>query len=178
MRPIDKVETERLVLRLPVRDDAKRIYEAFGTDPEVTRYLGWRPHTSPEQAEEAMSRRLAALAEGRELSWVLTLRETGELIGNLSLWPGGHQVELGYVLGRAHWNRGYMTEAARALIDWALAQDGVYRVWASADVDNTASARVLEKCGMRHEGVLRRFGVHPNVSAEPRDCVLYARVRP
>ena len=70
-----------------------------------------------------------------------------------------------------------MTEVVRAVADWALAQPEVHRVWAVCDVDNLASARVLEKAGMECEGRLRRWFLHPNVSAAPRDCWCYARVK-
>ena len=70
-----------------------------------------------------------------------------------------------------------MTEAARVIVDWVLKQEGIYRVWAFCDVENLASARVLEKVGMQKEGVLRRWMIHPNVSDEPRDCYCYAITR-
>jgi len=53
----------------------------------------------------------------------------------------------------------------------------IYRVFATCDVDNPASAKVMEKAGMKYEGLLRRYMIHPNVSEEPRDCLMYARVR-
>lgn len=95
----------------------------------------------------------------------------------LELRPSGHRAELGYVLARDCWGRGVMTEAAQAVVTWALAQPGIYRVWAVTDVDNHGSARVLEKIGMQREGLLRRWMMHPNLSPEPRDCWCFARVR-
>lgn len=73
--------------------------------------------------------------------------------------------------------QGYVTEIARASLDHVFAIPGVWRVSAYCDVENVASAQVLEKVGMQREGVLRRFIIHPNLSAEPRDAYLYARVR-
>ena len=70
-----------------------------------------------------------------------------------------------------------MTEAPRALVDHTLARPSTWRVWAVCDVDNVASARVLENAGMEREGTLRRYIVHPAVSPIPRDVHLYARVR-
>lgn len=70
-----------------------------------------------------------------------------------------------------------MPEALRALTDWALAQPGIWRAVATCDVENRASARVMEKAGMRCEGVLRRHTIHPNLQPEPRDCRLYARTK-
>jgi len=61
--------------------------------------------------------------------------------------------------------------------DYVLAQPAMYRVWAVCDVDNTASARVMEKIGMMREGLMRRGVLHPNISSEPRDCWVYAKVK-
>ena len=105
------------------------------------------------------------------------MRETGRLAGAIDIRPDGHRVELGYILGRAYWSQGFMTEVVGAGGDWALAQPEVHRIWAVCDVDNRASARVLEKVGMEREGRLRRWSAHPNVSLAPRDCWCYARVK-
>jgi RimJ/RimL family protein N-acetyltransferase len=70
-----------------------------------------------------------------------------------------------------------MTEAARVVVEWALSCPDVYRVWATCDVDNVASARLLEAVGMQREGVLRRWLVHPNVGDAPRDALCYALVK-
>jgi RimJ/RimL family protein N-acetyltransferase len=70
-----------------------------------------------------------------------------------------------------------MTEAVKGLIAWALKQQHIYRIWAVCDVDNVASARVMEKAGMVREGTLRRWSVHPNISREPRDSYCYAIVK-
>ena len=74
-----------------------------------------------------------------------------------------------------------MAEAVRAVTQWALAQPGIFRVWAVCDIDNHASARVLEKAGMQLEGILRRWSGHPAADQSapevPRDCVCYAIVK-
>jgi RimJ/RimL family protein N-acetyltransferase len=89
----------------------------------------------------------------------------------------GEKWELGFVLAQPHWGKGYMTEAVRGLVAWALKQKEIYRVWAVCDTDNVASARVMEKAGMQREGTLRRWSVHPNLSLEPRDSYCYAIVK-
>jgi len=84
---------------------------------------------------------------------------------------------MGYIIGREYWGRGYMTEVVRAVSDWVLAQPEIHRVWAMCDVDNLASARVMEKSGMEREGRLRRWTVHPNTGPAPRDFWCYSRVK-
>ncbi len=88
-----------------------------------------------------------------------------------------HRVEFGFVIARPFWGQGYMTEALSTLVDWSLDQPQIWRASAFCDIDNLASARVMEKAGMIFEGILRRFFVHPNISGEPRDCRMYSKVR-
>jgi ribosomal-protein-alanine N-acetyltransferase len=174
-----RLETKRLRLRLRrhVLGDAAEIFEMYARDPEVARYVTWRPHARVRTVREVLRGRAAAWRVGTAFSWAVTLREGGNVVGNVEARPAGHRVELGYVLARACWGRGLMTEAAGAVAEWALAQPGVWRLWAVCDVDNAPSARVLEKIGMTREGRLRAWTVHPNVSAAPRDCWCSARVR-
>jgi RimJ/RimL family protein N-acetyltransferase len=88
-----------------------------------------------------------------------------------------HTVDIGYVLARKHWGAGLMPEAIRALAQVALALPSIFRVQATCDIDNRASARTLEKSGFVREARLERYIVHPNISPEPRPCLMYARCR-
>ncbi len=85
---------------------------------------------------------------------------------------------MGYSLARAQWGCGYATEALRAVAAWVLQQPEIFRLWAVCDIENVASARVLEQVGMQREGVLRKWIRHPNRDAVPRDCLCYALVKP
>ena len=107
----------------------------------------------------------AGLASGSGSRWVATP-------AIMAMMPGRT-----VVLARAAWGQGLMTEALRAVVELGLAETHLYRIAAVCDVDNRPSARVLEKAGMQREGRLRRYILHPNVSAEPRDVYLYARTR-
>ena len=161
----------------PVRlDDAEAIFEEYAGDPAVTRFLIWRPQPSADGVREFLQGALARTAAGEEAHWVIT-RDGDRPIGAIGCTFESFRVELGYVLGRAHWNEGIMSEAVRAVVDWALAREPIHRVWACCDVENLASARVLEKAGMTREGLLRRWSLHPNVSDVPRDCYVYSVIR-
>lgn len=98
-------------------------------------------------------------------------------MGMITARVDDHKWELGYVLSRSNWGKGFMTEAVKGVIEWALKQPEIFRVWAVCDVDNRASARVMEKTGMKREGRLSRWSVHPNLSAQPRDSYCYAMVK-
>jgi RimJ/RimL family protein N-acetyltransferase len=178
MTPPAALETSRLRLRVPRVDDAPALFAAYTTDPEVTRYLSWRPHTGlPDTARFLRDYCEAGWASGGPYTWLICLAETDAAVGVIDIRPAGHRVEIGYALGRPHWGRGLMPEAARAVTDWAIAQPGIERVWAVCDIDNLASARVLEKIGMWREGLLRAWTVHPNVSPRPRDVWSFSRVK-
>lgn len=175
--PPRELRTARLVLRIPRLDDAPAIFEGYAQDPEVTRYLCWPPHRDLAVTQGFVRGRLAAWEQGHDLTWAITRPGEDRCLGMIGIRLDGFKADIGYVLARAFWGHGLMSEAARAVADWGLSLPAVYRVWAMCDVDNRASARVLEKCGMNFEGVLHRFIVHPAVGPEPRDCRCYARVR-
>lgn len=174
MQPIYRdLRTERLVLRCPEQDDAERIFRTFGSDPEVTRFLTWRPHRSIADAEAALAQRLQRLRDGSEYSWVVQRADHREAIGIVSAWLAGGGAELGFVLARAHWNLGLMTEAVSAVTEWAFAEGGAARVWATCDLENVGSARVLEKARFTKLGLLARDIVRPNLSPISRPSLLF-----
>jgi RimJ/RimL family protein N-acetyltransferase len=172
------LNTDRLVLRPPKQDDAAVIFETYAQDPEVTRYLTWRPHQQLADAQAYVERCRAGWKSGKELTWMLTRRDDQQVLGAIGVRHDGFKANIGYVIARAFWGQGLMTEAGRALLGQAQRFDELRRVWAVCDVDNRASARVMEKIGMTYEGTLRRWIIHPNISALPRDVLCYAWIRP
>ena len=177
MRPPERFETERLVIRVPHLSDAQSIFGGYAQDAEVTRYLVWRPHKDVHETERFLTERIADWEHGARFPWVITLKDDGELIGMVEIRINSFKADVGYVIARKWWSKGFATEALRPVVKWAMEQPGIYRVWALCDVANVASARVLEKAGMQREGVLRRNMLHPNVSAEPRNSYCYALVK-
>jgi RimJ/RimL family protein N-acetyltransferase len=175
--PPQTFETYQLVLRRPRMSDADDIFENYASDPEVTRYMTWRPYKDRSEVGPFLQSRLARWDSGEEYSWVLTMRSDDRVIGMIACRVRDYAADIGYVLSRKYWSRGYVTEAATAITDWAASLETVYRVWAVCDVENKTSTRVLEKIGMQREGILRRYIVHPNISPEPRDCFVYSKAR-
>jgi len=172
----ERIETARLILRKPMLEDAKEVFEAYASDPEVTRYLTWLTHTSIDETRESLVRAIAGWEKSNTFTWMIRLKPTLELVGSIDIRLETN-ANIGYVLARPFWNRGYMTEAVKELIRWALKTDEIFRAWAVCDVENVASVRVLEKAGMEREGILRRWIVLPNRSSKPRDCICYAKVK-
>lgn len=173
-----RLSTVRLLLRKPKLSDASPLFREYATDPEVVRYLSWQAHRCEQETTDFLRQCLETWIDGTNYSYVIELlEEPDRLIGMIDIRPRGQRVEYGYVLSRECWGRGYMSEALSSLVDWSLAQPNVWRASAYCDCENLASARVMEKAGMRFEGTLRRYMVFPNVSREPRDCRMYAKVR-
>ncbi len=168
----------RLRLRPPRPEDAQTIFDGWAQDAEVTRHLTWRPHQQLDETRRFIASCLETWRGPTRRPWVITRFEHDVPIGMLELRLDGHQASLGYVLARPAWGQGLMTEAVQTLAQMALHELPVARVWAVCDVDNVASARVLERSGLLREGRLRRCIMHPNVGDEPRDVYLYARTRP
>jgi [ribosomal protein S5]-alanine N-acetyltransferase len=177
INPPETLETARLRLRKPVLEDADEIFRQYAQDVEVTKYVSWRAHRSVNETREFIRLCLEELAAKKSVHLVIVRKEDHQLLGMIGLRGGDHKWELGYVLARAYWRKGYMTEAVKALVTWALQRPEIYRVWAVCDIDNKASARVMEKAGMQREGILRRWSIHPNVSDEPRDSHCYAIIK-
>jgi len=138
MKPPATFETPRLRLRPPDADDAAAIFMTWAQDATVSRYMNWRPHRSLDDTRVFLHYCAEGWEHGGPFNWVIALPENGPPIGTIELRPQGHRLEMGYVLARSWWGRGFMTEVARGLVEWALAQPEVHRVWAVCDVENTA----------------------------------------
>jgi RimJ/RimL family protein N-acetyltransferase len=177
INPPKTLKTERLRLRKAKLSDAEAIFRQYAQDPEVTKYVSWRAHSDVEETRDYMRMCLLAWDVGKAFHWVIERLEDKQVIGMIIARVDKEKWELGYVLARKYWGRGYMTESLKGLIAWALKQKNIFRIWAVCDVDNAASARVMEKAGMQREGILRRWSVHPNISPEPRDSSCYAIVK-
>jgi len=172
------IKTARLVLRVPRPEDAAIIFTAYAQDAEVCRYLVWSPHKSIVETKDFLQRVISAWGTRTRFPYVITRGEDGQLLGMIEVRLYDYKADVGYVLAREFWSKGYVSEALCSVIDVTFALDRVYRVGALCDVDNTASARVMEKAGMVYEGTLRRYSLHPNVNAdEPRDVRVYAKTR-
>lgn len=166
--------TERLLLRRPRVSDAEAIYE-YASDPEVTRYMVWRTATELQETVAVLATRAPAWEAGEEYCWVITIPPQDRAIGTISCRVRGTTADFGYVLNRQYWGQGYMTEAAQAIVDWALGLPDIQRVWATCDIDNLASVRVLEKVGLVCEAIQRQSTMRPNLSDQLRDTLVFAK---
>lgn len=178
VRLFEQLDTGRLRLRPITMADAPAVFAQYAADAEAARFLTFVPHQSLDTVEVFVQRCVEENARGQSVTYAVEELKGAPFIGGVTLTIEDHRCGLGYVLGKRYWGKGYMTEIVRAVADWALLQSFIHRVWAVADIDNIASARVLEKSGFEREGILKCWSLHPNISPIPRDCWSYSRVRP
>ena len=174
MDPWFPIETERLLLRELRAADEPDIHE-YASDPEVVRLMIWGPNTR-DQTREFLGRALHAQTQWPrpEVGLAIELKTERRLIGSIGLRmknEASRTADIGYVLNRKYWGRGYMTEGARAILDVAFAQLKLHRVWATCDTRNRASYRLMERLGMRREGMFVKSAME---KGEWRDAYLYA----
>lgn len=169
--------TPRLQLRPPAVADAAQVFTRYSQDPVVVHYLNWKPHRTVDDTREYLQLRVTEMGQGQAASYLIFRRNGCTLLGAVGGRIQGSLVQFGYCLARDAWGHGYATEAAAAYVAVALSLPEIWRVQAFCDVENTASARVLEKVGLQREGTLRRYMVLPNLGEAPRDVFCYATVR-
>ncbi|HTZ15537.1 MAG TPA: GNAT family N-acetyltransferase [Mycobacterium sp.] len=170
----ERIEGPRLLLRLPVVDDAGPLYQRIGRDPQVTKYLLWTPHPDVVATRRVIAERMNV--DPRVRTWVIVLQHSDDIVGMLSCArPMPYAAEIGYSLGRHWWGKGLMSEALAMLMATLQADPDVYRVWATCHVDNERSTRLLERAGLLLEGRMARHMVYPNLGPEPSDSLLYGK---
>lgn len=155
------LETERLILRRFVVEDAQAMYDNWASDPEVTRFLTWPPHGSAEITGMLLADWVKQYEDDAYYHWVIELKEIGEVIGSISVVKLNEEIEsadVGYCMSRAYWGRGIMPEALRAVIKYLFEEVGMNRIAACHDVNNPKSGRVMDKAGMKLEGIWRQAG--------------------
>ncbi|HEX2057431.1 MAG TPA: GNAT family N-acetyltransferase [Actinomycetota bacterium] len=165
------IQTARLLIRLPLDEDAQPFLDIH-TDPDVIRWLGGpRPKTLQDERDR-IARGRAMHEELGFTMWTAVEKATGEVVGLAGLFPvegGDGAIEVAYHFRKDRWGRGYATEAARACLDYGFSTGRLDRVVGLVHPDNHASRRVLEKCGMTYEGRGRYYDM---------DLLIFALERP
>lgn len=174
--PPETMPAGGVVLRRATPADAPDLY-AFARDPQVVRFMDWLMPTALQDSAQHLQEAVERWDAGLEFQWVILERSSGACVGTLACRPLGHAADFGYFLGSQHWGRGWALQAAAAVLAWCEAQPQIIRVWASADVENLRSRRLLERLGLQLEGILRKATVRPNMGGPPRDTAIYGKVR-
>ena len=155
-------------------EDAEPMFRNWASDPLVTEYLTWEPHRTVEDTRGIISLWISEYEKGDACNWAIELKGEAEPIGSIGVVSVDDRVdaaEIGYCMSRAHWGKGLMPEALRAVIDYLFDKAGMNRVSARHDARNPKSGRVMQKAGMTYEGTLRQAGKN---NAGICDLVYYA----
>ncbi len=149
------LENERLILRTWLLDDAPRLFEIC-SDAEVMKYVGTgKPYETVEQADEFLRWAENYQTENGFCRWAILLKENQEIIGSCGFARphGTEEIELGYLLAKNLWGKGFATEAAEACLQYGFERLKFDEVIAITDLENVASQKVLEKIGFTKRGV-------------------------
>lgn len=149
--------TERLILCRITADHAADMYE-YSCDDEVTKYLTWSPHVSIKQTERYINVLQKKYADGTFNDWGLVLKENGKFIGTCgytSFDSSENIGEVGYVIAKDYWGKGLAAEAVKAVMHFGFERFGLDGFIAKHMEGNDASGRVMQKCGMKFDGLFR-----------------------
>ena len=172
------IETERLLLRKFKSDDAGQVFNNWAKDPDNVKYLTWKAHEKIGDTLDIINKWIDGYKNKDFYRWCITLKETGEVIGGIDvvdIIEFRSTCEIGYVLSKKYWNNGFMTEALRAVINYLFGSVGFNRIQLLHLVDNPASGKVMIKCGMKCEGILRQYGIKN--TGEYSDTAIYSILR-
>jgi RimJ/RimL family protein N-acetyltransferase len=165
------------VLRPLLPSDFEAVH-GFSSDPEVCRFMQWGPNTE-EQTRAFIESTLANQETSPKITYdfVIVLAKTSQVIGNFTLRLGkadSQLGEIGYVLAREAWGKGYASEAADLVIKFGFTDLSLHKISATCEPLNFASAKVLQKAGLRFEGFLHK---HFFIKGQWRDSLLFGCVR-
>jgi RimJ/RimL family protein N-acetyltransferase len=153
------LRTPRLELHPMVLTDLDW-YEQFAADADVMRYIALEGPLTHEQAVARLARYVRCWDENGLGMFGVRLRDDEMPVGWAGLQPldGTPEIEVGYAFGRGAWGRGYATEVATAVVRWGFEERALDRIVAVASAENSGSRRVMDKLGMRYEGVRPGYG--------------------
>ncbi len=155
------LETERLILRRYVPDDAEDAFKNWTNSETVTKYMTWPPHGTLDVTRGYIQYCIDGYKNADNYNWVIEYKENGQAIGSISVVRLVEEIacaEIGYCLSEKYWGKGIMPEALGRVIAFLFREVGVNRIQATHDTNNPKSGRVMEKCGLQYEGTLRQAG--------------------
>ncbi len=172
-----RLESSRLILRKFVIDDAEDMFKNWASSETVTKYLTWNSHNSTEETKSYLADLVKQYENPEVLDWCIQLKDTSCPIGSIYARLISRPLksfEVGYCIGEKWWNKGITTEALKAVIEYLFIDLGANRIEAYHNVMNTASGNVMQKCGMRFEGILREAKIEKDRVV---DVCLYSILR-
>lgn len=154
------LETQRLILRPFKTEDAEAMFFGWASDSEVTKYLSWNTHKNIEETKSIINQWIKEYEKPERLNFAIVLKDENKVIGGIDVVGYLNGIDgipiIGYNLARKFWNKGYMTEACRCLLDYLFSK-GYSEVRIDAMSENIGSIRVIQKCGGIFQGTEGQF---------------------
>lgn len=155
------INTERLILRRFEIDDANNMFNNWGSDEEVIKFLSWDKHEDVNFTKYLLNLWIDEYSDEKNYHWAIELKETKEVIGDIKVFKLKDKTascEIGYCLSRKFWNKGITSEAMKSVIGYMFEEIGLNRIVAMHNPKNIASGKVMIKNNMTYEGTLRQAG--------------------
>lgn len=152
-----KLETDRLILRRFTEKDAEELYKGFINQEEYLYFFNKEKKSLEEEKKSLIG--IDKKYVENYYNWLIVLKSTNAIIGraNLQVEEYNECVEVNYTLDNRYYNEGYMTEAVKKIIEFCFNEVDINRFQAGCVIENKASRRVLQKCQMKEEGILRKY---------------------
>lgn len=148
----ETIQTPRLILRRVALSDALSMYKNWASDKEVTKFLSWSPHKSPEETTRIIASWIDNYNDSSFFLWAIALEENNEIIGTIGAVKevkDKSPIEIGYCLGKNFWNKGFMSESLKYVIKYFFEKVNASTIIAKHDIDNIPSGRIMEKNNMK-----------------------------
>jgi [ribosomal protein S5]-alanine N-acetyltransferase len=169
------LETERLILRQFNNEDDIDFFHNVTSDEEVAKFMRWGAHKSVQDSREILDMWISGYDNNESYNWAVELKQSRNVIGYISLINidnSNENCEVGFCIGKLWWNKGLVTEAFSEIINFAFKSVGFERLTGRHHVDNIASGKVMENCGLKYEGTLRKiFKINTGMLT---DCKYYS----
>ena len=168
------LETDRLILRKFKIEDAKDMYNNWASDNEVTKYLSWKTHLNIEETKEIIKSWIENYYKSDFYQWAIILKENNQAIGSISVVKNDDSIEMvhiGYCISKKYWNKGITSEAFERIIKFFFEEVKVNRIEAAHNEKNIYSGKVMLKCKLKKEGILRD-ALKDNSGIT--DCLIYS----
>ena len=168
------LETERILLRPLKISDAEAVYNNWATDTDVTKYVRWNNHRSIDVTLEWLTSLENNIESDKSYDWGFLLKETGEVFGSGGVFYNDeHKMfEIGYVTMKKYLNKGLTTEAAKAIVDFAVNELKQTELYARHAKENIASGKVMEKCGFVYHSDGEYSSFDGTRTFKSRECFL------
>ena len=172
------LETDRLILRKFRMNDVVAMFNNYGSDPNVTKYLNWKTHEILEDSKESIKLFMSKYDDNL-FHWAVLIKDSNELIGDIAvncIDNRNNNCEVGYQFGSKYWGKGYATETLKAVLDYLLNDCEFYLVECSHTSSNITSGMVMKKAGMIKDAILsnRRYNKYTN---KYEDLIVYSKVK-